>query len=109
MGVDTNPFPEVSSNMVTLDVSKLTKPWPKVDIGQTSKMVTKKKYRKATAKTIHDLKKNYDDKQKAELINQADLSTKSDLSKKTIDKLLDEIREQHIKWLKGGYVQSVKP
>ena len=62
MGVDTNSFPEVSSNIVTPDFSKLTKPRTKVDIGKTSKVVTKNNYRKAPGKTIHDLKKNYDDK-----------------------------------------------
>ena len=33
MGVDTNPFPEVSTNMVILDLSKLSKPWQKIDVG----------------------------------------------------------------------------
>ena len=33
MEVDTNPFPEVSSNMVMPDLSKLTKPRQKIDVG----------------------------------------------------------------------------
>ena len=108
MGVDTNLFPKVSSNMVTPDLSKLTKPQPKVDIGQTSKVVTKNKYRKAPTKTIHDLKRSYDNKQKVKSFNQADLLTKDNLSKKTTDELLDEIREQQIEFFKRGLCLKCK-
>ena len=69
IGVDTNPFLEVSSNMVTPDLSKLTKPRPKVDLGQISKVFTKNKYEKVQAKTIHDLKRSQDDKHEVESVN----------------------------------------
>ena len=55
MGVDTNSFLEVSSSIVTPDLSKLTKPRPKLDVGQTINMHIENKYGKAQARTIHDL------------------------------------------------------
>ena len=53
-------------------------------------MQVENKYGKAQMKTIHDLKKSYEDKQKVESIN---TSTKNDISKKMTDELLDEIKE----------------
>ena len=66
------------------------------------------KYRKVTIKTIHDLKKSHEDKQKVESVNQADLSMRINLSKKTTDELLDEIREQQIKLIKHGLCTKYK-
>ena len=66
MAVDTNPFPEVSSNMVMTDLSKLSKPWQKVDVGHSSnpqkEPVGENKYRGAPARNIHDLKKSQAEK-----------------------------------------------
>ena len=62
MAVDTNPFPEVSSNMVILDLSKLMKPRPKVDVGQTSNMLVENKYGKGLVRTIYDLERSHEDK-----------------------------------------------
>ena len=100
MVVDTNPFPEVSSNMVTLDLSKLTKSRSKIEVGQTNNILAKNKYGKGPARTIHDQKMSHEDKQKAESVSQTDLSAKIDLSKKMIDELLDEIKEQQIELIK---------
>ena len=52
-------------------------------------MHVENKYGKAPVRTIHDLNRSHEDKKKVELVNQADLSIKTDLSKKTIDELLD--------------------
>ena len=46
------------------------------------------------SRTIHDLKLNHKEKKKVESVYQTDLSNKSDMSKKTTNELLDEIREQ---------------
>ena len=104
MAVDTNPFPEVSSNIVIPDLSKLSKRQQKIDIRQTSHMskdtLKKNKYGNAPTRTIHDLKRSHEDKQKVESAHQADYSTKSYLSRKTTDELLDEIREQQIELIK---------
>ena len=94
MGVDTNPFPKVSSNMVTPNLSKLTRLRSKIDLGQGGEISTKNKYGKVSAKTIHDLEKNYENKQQKKSINKTNLTIKNDLSKKMIDELLEEIREQ---------------
>ena len=94
MGVDTNLFPEVSTNMVTLCLSKLKRPRSKIDLGQSNETPMENKYRKAPAKTIHDLKKNYENRQQKESISKTDLSIKIDLSQLMTDELLDEIREQ---------------
>ena len=56
MGVDTYPFPKVRSNMVTQDLSKLTRLRPKVDLGQASETPKKDKYGKTPAITIYNLK-----------------------------------------------------
>ena len=78
------------------DLSKLTRPRTKVDLGQRSEMPKEIKYGKAPAKTIHDLKKNHEDKQHNELV------IETDLSKKTTNELLDEIKEQQIELIKRG-------
>ena len=57
-------------------------------------MRTKNKYGKAPAKTIHDLKKNHENKQQKESVSKTDLSIKIDISKNAMDDLLDEIRKQ---------------
>ena len=66
MAVDTNPFPEVSSNMVMPDLSKLCKPRQKIDVGQSSnpqkEPVGENKYGGAPAQNIHDLKKGQAEK-----------------------------------------------
>ena len=54
------------------------------------------------------LKEEFEDKQKVESVYQANLLNKSDLSKKTIDELLDEIREQQIKLIKRGLCPKCK-
>ena len=60
MAVDTNPFPEVSSNMILPDLSKLARPRQKIDIGQSSnpqkQPVGENKYGGVPIRTIHDLK-----------------------------------------------------
>ena len=98
MGVDTNPFPEVTTNMVMPDLSELSKPQQKIDVGQTSnppkETLRENKFGGTPARIIHDLKQNQEEKQKVESIYQTDLSTKSDLFKKTTDELIDKIREQ---------------
>ena len=70
MAVDTNPFPEVSANIVIPDFSKLSRPRQKVDIGQISHMpketLKEKKYGNAPTQTIHDLKRSNEGKQKVE-------------------------------------------
>ena len=73
MGVDTNLFPEVSSNMVTPDLSKLTRPRAKVDVAQTSNMHVEKKCGKALARTIYNLKRSPEDNQKVESVKKTDL------------------------------------
>ena len=89
MAVDTNPFPEVSSNMVLPDLSKLAKPRQRIDVGQSSnplkEPVGENKYRGAPVRTIHDLKKNQVERQKVESVSQTDLPTRVDLSEKTTD------------------------
>ena len=77
----------MSSNTVTPDLSNLTRPRPKVDLKQASKTPKEDKYRKAPIITIHDLKKNHEDKQQKESVH------KTDLLIKTTDELLDEIRD----------------
>ena len=56
-------------------------------------MPKENKYGNAPAKTLHDLKKNHEDKQQKDSVNKIDLSIKTNLSKKATDELLDEIRE----------------
>ena len=96
MAVDTNPFPEVSANMVIPNLSRLSRPWKNINIWQpshTSKDKSKdNKYGNAPTRAIHDLKWSHEDEQKVESAQQANPSTKSDLSKKTTDELIDEIR-----------------
>ena len=108
MGVDTNLFPKVNSNMVTPDLSKLTRPRAKVDVGKTSIVHVENNYGKAPARTVHDLKMSHEDKHEVELVKKADLSTKTDLSKKITDELLDEIREQQIELINRGLCPKCK-
>ena len=112
MAVDTNLFPEVSANMVILDLSKLSKPRQKIDIRQTRHMLKdtlkENKYRNASTRTIHDLKRSHEEVWKVESVQQVDLSTKPDLSKKTTNELLDQIREQQIELIKCGLCRKCK-
>ena len=108
MVVVIDPFPELSSSIVTPNLSKLTKPRPKVNVGQTSNMTIENKYGQAPAKTIHDLKRSHEGKQKEELVPKADLSTKTDLWRKTTYELLNEIWEQQIKLIKRGLCPKCK-
>ena len=111
MAVDTNPFPEVSSNMVIPDLSKLSKPRQKTDMGQSSnpqkEPLGENKYGGAPARNIYDLKKIQAEK-KGESVLQTDLPTRVDLSAKTTDELLDEIREQQIELIKRGLCPKCK-
>ena len=68
-------------------------------------MQAENNYEKAPIKTIHDLKMSHEDKQKVESVN---TSTKNDLSKKTTNKLLDEIKEQQIKLIKRDLCPKYK-
>ena len=102
IGVDTKLFPEVSSNMVTPNLSKLAKLRPKVDLGPTKETPKEDRHGKATAITILDLRKAHEDRQQKESVEKTDHSTK------TIDKLLDDIRESLIELIKRGICPKYK-
>ena len=73
--------------MVTLDLSKLARLRPKVDIGLTKEALKDNKYGKVPTVTIHDLRKTHKNRQQRESVR------KINHSAKIIDKLLDKIRE----------------
>ena len=98
--------------MVIPDLSKLFEPQQKINVGQTRRlpqeMLKENKFGNAPTRTIHDLKRSQNEKQRVELVPHTDHSTKSDLSNKTTDELLNEIRDQQIEQIKYGLYPKCK-
>ena len=65
------------------------------------------KYGGGPSRTIYHLRKNQAEK-KVESVPQTDIPMKEDLSEKTTDMLLDEIREQQIELIKRGLCPKCK-
>ena len=93
MGVNIDPFLEVSSNTLTPDLSK---PKTKIDLGSSNEALYSEKPEKGITMTIHDLKRT------SKKMKQKESVIKTDLSTRTIEELLDKIRQQQIKQVQRG-------
>ena len=88
--------------MVILNLPKLTRLRPKVDLSSSKEALLEKRHRKGPVVTIYDLKRAYEERKQKELV------IKTNPLVKSTEELLNKMRLQQIELFKSGLCPRCK-